>query len=1111
MLRTLVFLKVITKNGEKYLRYEPYFDMSLAVRADNVTRFCAFASIYATLTATSNSENGDKYVIPNTSGNLSLTRTVIDFTPLYLYGLMDCSSPTDPPYELCVCTIACQCIPSHHLTPLVLCFAASYAQPPAFAFRSCALAFTLVTIFFVPNALRSTPYSTCSYVHGIWQYTGALGRELRISPSDHCELISNSLYLAFFVVRAYEFKSLLTYKDFTSLLCRNASASTLEKFAKCQVSPLVLYSGATDLGNLVRFNFVHPLAYSSASYLGFQHGSVISVTQCTCKYISVPYEYLLLYKQPLQYIAGSYLTSCYLPFQSFAQELLNISDLPYKAVIMFASSAQYSDAPSADFRALSVPSRHASHLDNYIFDGYSKCQPALPPTLTECVGYDYQNIYVSSHAQTTYDYDDHNMSPVYCNFAAAKYVDGIDDDEAPLYLTTSMHEAFADLDDDEVVICIDGEEVHSAWKRNVSQNSTTTEPPNADSFTMYKRVDRKVKPVPAVFPEDARVIRKFPEDPLKSLPPLPYQPPVFVPDPGGRLTEENLEEMNVNPNGFLLPEEEKLFIHILKLNQYSFVFEDSQRGSFREDYFSPYIIPIVPHEPWAFTNIPIPPGIKDKVVELLKEKIAAGIYEPSQSSYRSRWFCVLKKSGKLRLVHDLQPLNKVTIRDAGLPPNLDNFVEPFAGRQCYSVFDLYWGFDARKVHPKSRDMTAFLTPLGLLRITSLPTGFTNSPAEFQACMTFILQDEIPHIADIFIDDLPIKGPSSIYPDINGNPEVLPQNPGIRRFIWEHANDVHRILHRVGHAGGTFSPGKIQLCQPEVLIVGQKCTPEGRLPDEQKIEKILKWPTLKTVKDVRGFLGLCGTVRIWIKDYSQLARPLTELVRHDVDFEWDERRQQAFDALKAAITSPPALRPIDYTSALPVVLSVDSSFMAVGFILSQYDIEKKKRPARYGSIPMNERESRYSQPKLELYGLYRALRAYRLYLIGVQSLQVEVDAKYIKGMLNEPDLQPNATINRWIQGILLFDFELIHVPAERHKGPDALSRRELADDEEVESEDDAWLDNIALYSQTQLTHDDYTYHRRYSSYVLLSPKDQVLADIFRFLTTLQLPPAHSTLR
>ena len=82
---------------------------------------------------------------------------------------------------------------------------------------------------------------------------------------------------------------------------------------------------------------------------------------------------------------------------------------------------------------------------------------------------------------------------------------------------------------------------------------------------------------------------------------------------------------------------------------------------------------------------------------------------------------------------------------------------------------------------------------------------------------------------------------------------------------------------------------------------------------------------------------------------------------------------------------------------------------------------------------------------------------------MQTLQVEVDAKYIKGMLNEPDLQPNATINRWIQGILLFDFELIHVPADKHKGPDALSRRELGEDEEMEEEDDSWLDEIALFA------------------------------------------------
>jgi hypothetical protein len=96
--------------------------------------------------------------------------------------------------------------------------------------------------------------------------------------------------------------------------------------------------------------------------------------------------------------------------------------------------------------------------------------------------------------------------------------------------------------------------------------------------------------------------------------------------------------------------------------------------------------------------------------------------------------------------------------------------------------------------------------------------------------------------------------------------------------------------------------------------------------------------------------------------------------------------------------------------------------------------------------MGDAESCYSQPKLELYRLFRALHHYRLHIIGVQNLHVEVDAKYIKGMLNEPDLQPNATINRWIQGILLFNFTLHHVPATKFRGPDGLSRCPPASDD-----------------------------------------------------------------
>jgi hypothetical protein len=169
-----------------------------------------------------------------------------------------------------------------------------------------------------------------------------------------------------------------------------------------------------------------------------------------------------------------------------------------------------------------------------------------------------------------------------------------------------------------------------------------------------------------------------------------------------------------------------------------------------------------------------------------------------------------------------------------------------------------------------------------------------------------------------------------------------------------------------------------------------------------------------------------------------------------------------DDLKQALLSSPALRPINYKSDSPVILSVDTSYIAIGFILSQCDTNnpRLKYHARFGSITLNDRECRFSQPKLELYGLYRALRALKLYLIGVRNIIVEVDAKYIKGMLANPDVAPSASINRWILSILMFHFTLVHVPGTHH-GPDGLSRRrpQPGDEEEIEDDFEDWIDNV----------------------------------------------------
>ena len=141
-------------------------------------------------------------------------------------------------------------------------------------------------------------------------------------------------------------------------------------------------------------------------------------------------------------------------------------------------------------------------------------------------------------------------------------------------------------------------------------------------------------------------------------------------------------------------------------------------------------------------------------------------------------------------------------------------------------------------------------------------------------------------------------------------------------------------------------------------------------------------------------------------------------------------------------------------------------------MQQAPDSKRRYIARFGSGNWNERESNYSQPKIELYGLFRTLKAVQTHILGVKRLIVEVDAKYIKGMINNPDVQPNATINRWIAGILLFDFELVHVPATKHTGADGLSRRPAAPEDQDKSEDyEEWIDKsyafvLAAYSQEE---------------------------------------------
>jgi hypothetical protein len=243
-------------------------------------------------------------------------------------------------------------------------------------------------------------------------------------------------------------------------------------------------------------------------------------------------------------------------------------------------------------------------------------------------------------------------------------------------------------------------------------------------------------------PEEFCIVCNIIGDPLENMPVLLMHPPDFV--PGLHYMQEWYKKLQLNPDGFLWPEEEKLVHHLVKEQEECLLWIEEKKGEFHQDFFPPVRILTVPHMPWVYKNIPIPPGLQDELVKIIHDKIASGVYELSNVAYHSRWFCVIKWDGSsLRIVHDLRPFNAVTIGDASVPPIMEQLVESFGACACYASLDLFVTYDQRVVHPESQDPMTFQSPLGTLHHTCLVMGHMNSVQIMQGDINYILRDEIP--------------------------------------------------------------------------------------------------------------------------------------------------------------------------------------------------------------------------------------------------------------------------------------------------------------------------------------------------------------------------------
>ena len=164
-------------------------------------------------------------------------------------------------------------------------------------------------------------------------------------------------------------------------------------------------------------------------------------------------------------------------------------------------------------------------------------------------------------------------------------------------------------------------------------------------------------------------------------------------------------------------------------------------------------------------------------------------------------------------------------------------------------------------------------------------GWTNLVPIFHDNATHILQPEIPHVTQPYIDDVPVRGPATMYIQVNGELETIPENSGIQWFIWEHFQDLNHIVQRMKYSGGIFSGYKSILCVPEFTVLGHRCTAKGRLPDQDRLAKIVNWGPCKDLTDVHAFMGTIGVCRLFINNFAHHAHHLIKLTRKGAPWEF----------------------------------------------------------------------------------------------------------------------------------------------------------------------------------------------------------------------------------
>jgi hypothetical protein len=377
---------------------------------------------------------------------------------------------------------------------------------------------------------------------------------------------------------------------------------------------------------------------------------------------------------------------------------------------------------------------------------------------------------------------------------------------------------------------------------------------------------------------------------------------------------------------------------------------------------------------------------------------------------------MVPKGEDWRVCVDYRPLNDATIKNSYPLPLIHELQDRLQGAQWFTAFDIPGAYNRIRIKEGHEWKTAFRTRFGLFEYLVMPFGLTNAPATFQAYINNVLRKYLDVFVVVYLDDILVY--SKTYDD--------------------HVRDVRKVLQALADAKMKIKPEKTEFHKTEVKFLGYIVSREGLKMDKKKVEAVTSWPKPGTVKEVQSFLGFANFYRQFIKDYSKVAAPLTDLTKSDRVFEWTAEAEEAFQELKTRFSTEPIL--VIFDPKKPSVVETDASDKAIGACLSQADEKGKLRPVAYLSRKFTPAESNYEVHDKELLAIIESFRHWRVYLEGqAHETKVISDHQNLTRFLSTHIMTPRQM--RWYQDIATFRMKIHYRKGSENTRADGLSRRE----------------------------------------------------------------------